>query len=203
MNFVSLKYALLALLTGTPMTGYEIGKQFGTSVGFVWHAPTSQIYPELRRLAQAGLLDVEEVSEGRRKKRYSITEAGIHDLADWMNQPVVPEPSRDATILRVAYLEWADPEAARAQLELMAATFEERRAILESVLTTLRSRTHPRLAERLQALPPGKGERAVAFKVYAFEGMVEAARQQAQWARRGLGLLDQLDAGATSRGSNP
>lgn len=195
-----MKYALLALLTRTPMTGYEIGKQFGTSVGFVWHAPTSQIYPELRRLARGGLLDVDEMPQGRRKKRYSITEAGIRELTDWMNQATVPEPSRNAIFLRVAYLEWADPEAARAQLELMAATFEERRAVLESVLTTLRNRTHPRLAERLQALAPGEHERAAAFKVYAFEGMMESARQQAEWARQGLRLLDGLDTETPPRG---
>ena len=47
---MSLRHALMALLAATPMTGYTLAKQFDQSAAFVWHAPHSQIYPELRRL---------------------------------------------------------------------------------------------------------------------------------------------------------
>ena len=47
---MSLRYALLALLTVEPMTGYDLSKRFESSVAYVWHAPDSQIYPELRRM---------------------------------------------------------------------------------------------------------------------------------------------------------
>ena len=50
---MSLRHALLALLDATPMTGYTLAKHFDQSAAFVWHAPHSQIYPELRRMAAA------------------------------------------------------------------------------------------------------------------------------------------------------
>ncbi len=65
---MSLRYALIALLTAQPMTGYEVSKRFGASVGHVWHAPDSQIYPELRKLEKEGLLVGEDVPWGTKTK---------------------------------------------------------------------------------------------------------------------------------------
>ena len=42
---MSLRYALLAILRVGPLSGYDLQKQFTQSVGHVWHAPDSQIYP--------------------------------------------------------------------------------------------------------------------------------------------------------------
>ncbi|EDV5156957.1 PadR family transcriptional regulator, partial [Salmonella enterica subsp. enterica] len=58
---MSLRYALLALLTARPMTGYDLAKSFHVSVGHVWHAPDSQIYPELKRMLADGLVEGESV----------------------------------------------------------------------------------------------------------------------------------------------
>lgn len=197
---MSLKYALLALLTGSSLTGYDLGKQFGSSVGHVWNAPSSQIYPELRRLATAGLLEVEEVTEGRRKKRYTVTSAGLVDLTEWLNTPVPPEPTKDLHILRAAYLDLADHDAARSQMELLITSYTERMHVLEAVRDTLSNGTHPRLAERLRELPPEERERATVFKIFAFDGMIDVARQQIAWARRGLRLIDELEAGKAVAG---
>ncbi len=61
---MSLRYALLALLNVERMTGYDLYKQFESSVGYVWHAPDSQIYPELRRMVRVGLLEGEVAACG-------------------------------------------------------------------------------------------------------------------------------------------
>lgn len=190
---MSLKFALLALLTGSPMTGYDIGKRFDSSVGHVWNAPASQIYPELRRLATEGLLQVEEISEGRQKKIYSITPEGTEQLRAWMDSPMAPEPTRETHFLRAAYLDWASPEAARAQLHLWLTSFTQRMHIVEAVRDSLRQGTHPILSERLRRLPAGEHEIATVFKAYAFQGMVDEARQQIAWAEQGLALLDELE----------
>ena len=50
---MSLRYALLAILRVGPLSGYDLQKQFHQSVGHVWHAPDSQIYPELRKIRRA------------------------------------------------------------------------------------------------------------------------------------------------------
>ena len=69
---MSLRHALLALLTAGPLTAYDISKQFSASVGFVWYAPDSQIYPALRRMEADGLVEATELplhGGGTRVKR--------------------------------------------------------------------------------------------------------------------------------------
>ncbi|MEO2119555.1 MAG: PadR family transcriptional regulator, partial [Microbacterium sp.] len=66
---MSLRYALLALLRVGPLSGYELAKQFTQSVGHVWHAPDSQIYPELRKMEADGLVEAEEQARGERGTR--------------------------------------------------------------------------------------------------------------------------------------
>ena len=43
----TLKYAILGLLMRSPVTGYDIAKEFGDGLGCFWSAKHSQIYPEL------------------------------------------------------------------------------------------------------------------------------------------------------------
>ena len=63
---MSLRYALLALLRVGPLSGYDLQKQFSLSVGHVWHAPDSQIYPELRKMETEGLIEGEDQPRGQR-----------------------------------------------------------------------------------------------------------------------------------------
>ena len=51
-----LKYAILGLLNRQPMTGYDIGKEFNYELSEFWHAKHSQIYTELKRLHDEGLV---------------------------------------------------------------------------------------------------------------------------------------------------
>ncbi|HXR45767.1 MAG TPA: PadR family transcriptional regulator, partial [Pseudolysinimonas sp.] len=93
---MSLRYALLALLTARSMTGYDLAKSFHSSVGHVWHAPDSQIYPELRRMEGEGLLEGTSTQRGTRSKtEYSITPEGIAAFRSWMAEPLSYAPERD------------------------------------------------------------------------------------------------------------
>jgi DNA-binding PadR family transcriptional regulator len=83
---VSLRYALLALLTSQPLTGYDVFKHFEQSVGYVWHAPDSQIYPELRRMEKDGLLSgVEEPRERKAEEALLHHSEGIEAFRALMN----------------------------------------------------------------------------------------------------------------------
>lgn len=99
---MSLRYALLALLTAGPLTGYDAAKRFNGSVGHVWHAPDSQIYPELRRMQKDGLIEGQQVRWGPRstKTQYEITDGGLAAFRTWMNTPLDHAPERDATTCR-------------------------------------------------------------------------------------------------------
>ena len=190
---MSLRHALIALLTAQPMTGYEVSKRFGASVGHVWHAPDSQIYPELRRMESEGLLTAEDVPWGTKTKtRYAVTEAGRQAFRDWMDAPATPYHSRDPAYLRAAYLDWADPDRARDYLLRQKEFHGERLTVLETTRAILMDRTHPVLSARLEHVPAEEHDRIVAFRRFAYDGMIARERATLAWIDDGLALLDSL-----------
>lgn len=87
---MSLRHAVLGLLTWQPMTGYELASKFDVSLGNAWHASHSQIYPELGKLEDAGMVEV--IARGaRNSKTYGVTDTGREELRRWL---VDVEPSR-------------------------------------------------------------------------------------------------------------
>jgi PadR family transcriptional regulator AphA len=192
---VSLRYALLAILRVGPVSGYDLAKQFSLSVGHVWHAPDSQIYPELRKMEVEGLVEGEEQLRGQRGTRrvYHVTDTGHRAFLDWMNAPMDYQRVRDPAHMRAAYLEWADPDAARAFLESHIAQWEGELAQWEGELLRIDSRTNPMLMRRLAVTQPEERDRTVAYKHFAYEGLCDRARGEIEWARRGLELVDRLE----------
>lgn len=193
---MSLRNALLALLTVEPMTGYDLAKRFGSSVGNVWHAPDSQIYPELRRMLQDGLLDSEEVAWGRkgRKIEYTITEAGRAAFGAWMDSDLQWTRDRDPMHLRAAYFEYATPDRARAQLTAYREHIRQIRGQWQHQIDEVEAGTSETLNRRLQSVPVSEHRRSTAFKKFTYEGLVARADAEIAWAGRGLALLDELDA---------
>jgi PadR family transcriptional regulator, regulatory protein AphA len=193
---MSLRYALLALLRVGPLSGYDLQKQFSLSVGHVWHAPDSQIYPELRKMEAAGLVEGEEQVRGERGTRrvYHVTDAGDRAFLDWMRAPLDYSRVRDPAHLRAAYLETTTPDAARAFLRAHIAQWEAELDQWEGELRRIDAIENPMLIRRLAATSPEGQARTIAFKRFAYEGLVERARGEIDWARRGLELVDDLEA---------
>jgi PadR family transcriptional regulator AphA len=189
---VSLRYALLALLSVEPMTGYDLSKRFEASVAYVWHAPDSQIYPELRRMQKDGLLTGEEVPWGPRGKKtqYRMTQAGTAAFREWMNTTLEYSRERDPVHLKAAYLEWAAPESARGQMKAHIAYHEMRREQWENMINELRSGTNIMLSKRLEVTPEEDRRRTIEFKIFTYEGLIARAETEINWARRGLDLID-------------
>lgn len=191
---MSLRYALLAILRVGPLSGYDLQKQFHQSVGHVWHAPDSQIYPELRKMEADGLVEAEEQTRGERGTRrlYHVTDAGNQAFIDWMASPLDYQRVRDPAHLRAAYLEAATPEDARRFLEAHIAEWEGELAQWEGELTHIEALSNPMLVRRIEMTPQSERERTIAYKRFAYEGLVERARGEIEWARRGLSLVDRL-----------
>src|SRR4051812_47426606 len=113
---MSLRYALLGMLAVRPGTGYELAQRFDSSMSNAWHASHSQIYPELARLQEAGMVEV--VGEGARRSRtYAATEAGRAELRDWMLHTVPNRAQRSETSVRWFLFELLDPADRREALE--------------------------------------------------------------------------------------
>jgi PadR family transcriptional regulator AphA len=76
---------ILGMLRHSAKTGYEIKQLVDRSTRFFWAASYGQIYPELRRLEEEGLIrGYADPEDARRRKVYSLTEAGEHALHDWL-----------------------------------------------------------------------------------------------------------------------
>ncbi|WP_033221150.1 PadR family transcriptional regulator [Kitasatospora phosalacinea] len=109
---MSLRHALLGLLSERPASGYDLLKSFDTALADVWPATQSQIYTELSKLADAGLISV--TAEGPRgRKEYTLTHAGLGELQHWLTETKPQRNTRSDVLLRVFFLGVLTPEQAR------------------------------------------------------------------------------------------
>jgi DNA-binding PadR family transcriptional regulator len=133
-------YALLGLLTfGDELTGYELKQRADRTLRFYWVSPAmSQVYSELARLAERGL--VRQTGEGR-GTTYALTAAGREALTAWMQDsepgfPVLKHP----VALRLLLGHLVDPETTLARLEQHLKALTEERAALVAVRESLEGR---------------------------------------------------------------
>src|SRR5204862_6157602 len=93
--------AVLGLLSPGPRSGYDIKTVVDRSPRFVWAASYGQIYPELRRLEEDGLIEGENAPRGGRGRRvYKLTKAGREALTEWLLGSTVTIEYRDESLLR-------------------------------------------------------------------------------------------------------
>lgn len=107
-------FAILALLSEGPLSGYDIKKLCGLRFSFFLSESFGQIYPALGKMHEAGWLSRE--LEGRRKL-YAITGAGRAELLRWMNEPPAVERFRFELLLKLFYSPYMEPQKLRAFLE--------------------------------------------------------------------------------------
>jgi len=100
---INLRYFSLGLLTQQPMSGYDV-KRFLKSLSWLIGGPSSgSVYPALRALLQDDLvtMDVELRQDRPPRKIYTITDAGRHELEQWIDRPVGPGTSMKAFMMRL------------------------------------------------------------------------------------------------------
>src|SRR5690348_1840187 len=110
----TLGYALLSLLACETLSGYDITHHMRERIGNFWHARHSQIYPELARLQEEGLIThvIVEQQDRPDKKMYTITGRGMEQLRQWATQEMDTPAIRDELVLK-AYAIWiADKQKA-------------------------------------------------------------------------------------------
>jgi PadR family transcriptional regulator, regulatory protein AphA len=95
---------VLGMLSLGPRSGYDIKSAVDRSTRYFWAASYGQIYPELRRLEQDGLIEGEDVPSGGRSRRvYRLTKAGRDALKTWLFGPTVTIELRDESLLRLFF----------------------------------------------------------------------------------------------------
>ncbi|GAA4870587.1 PadR family transcriptional regulator [Kitasatospora terrestris] len=100
---MSLPHAILTALLEKPSSGLELTRRFDKSIGFFWSATHQQIYRELGRLEQTGLIRaLPQAADARGpRKEYEVLPAGREALAAWVGERQEPKPIRDPLLLRL------------------------------------------------------------------------------------------------------
>jgi DNA-binding PadR family transcriptional regulator len=129
---MSLRHALLGLLVDHPASGYDLLKAFDTSLATVWPATQSQIYGELTKLADAGLIVVSE-NGPRGRKEYTLADTGLAELRHWLTETEPQRTTRSDILLRVFFLGVLTPQQARDYLGGQAVHAAELHAKLKAL----------------------------------------------------------------------
>jgi DNA-binding PadR family transcriptional regulator len=98
---MSVRHAMLALLSEGPSYGLQLREEFEGRTGDVWPLNVGQVYTTLQRLERDGLV----ISEGdgdSPHKAYRITEDGARELGAWLRTPPdLSSPPRDELVMKV------------------------------------------------------------------------------------------------------
>jgi DNA-binding PadR family transcriptional regulator len=99
--------SLLGFLQLGPMTGWDLDQWVANSIGNFWNVTRSQIYRELRTLAEGGYIEAGDA--GRRDRvHYTITPAGRQAFGAWIGQDPGPEVIRSRLLLTVFFGDFLD-----------------------------------------------------------------------------------------------
>jgi Predicted transcriptional regulators len=118
-----------------PSTPYDLKRAVGHSVGYFWHFPHAQLYSEPDRLAESGLLALSVEDAGRRRKTYSLTDAGRDALRAWLAAPTDEHfQMRDIAELKLFFNEIGDAGDVPALAAEQIKQHEERIAVYEGMV---------------------------------------------------------------------
>jgi DNA-binding PadR family transcriptional regulator len=142
---MSIGYALLGLLEGGPRHGYDLKRAYDEKFGQDRQLRYGQVYATLSRLLRNGLVEVAgvESGEGPDRKRYSITDAGVTDMDEWLRTAESPELYLQNTLYTKIVLALMSGRSATAVLDL------QRNSHLNAMRELTRRKTHGDLADAL------------------------------------------------------
>lgn len=132
---MSLRQVLLVYLASGGSSGYDVVKGFQHTYGYLWNASFQQIYRDLRKLHEEGLLECQTLDNAPRppRKVYHLNQAGWAAMQEWLAQPAPVPKLNDAFMVKVAAVHLQNPD-------VLAAELAQRRAHYREALTHLRKK---------------------------------------------------------------
>jgi DNA-binding PadR family transcriptional regulator len=99
---MSVRHALLALLSEGPKYGLQLREEFEAGTGEVWPLNVGQVYTTLQRLERDGLVESDDADTEGPQKGFRITAAGADELSGWLRTPPdLSSPPRDELVMKV------------------------------------------------------------------------------------------------------
>lgn len=99
---MSVRHALLGLLSEGPKYGHQLRQEFEERTGDVWPLNVGQVYTTLQRLERNGLVEADGPAEDTPQRTYRVTAQGEADLQAWFRTPPdLTSPPRDELVIKV------------------------------------------------------------------------------------------------------
>src|SRR5438309_308864 len=99
---MSVRHALLALLSEGPKYGLQLRHEFEQRTGEVWPLNVGQVYTTLQRLERDGLIQSDDEEQPGPQKSFRLTPDGGDELAVWLRTPPdLSSPPRDELVIKV------------------------------------------------------------------------------------------------------
>ena len=99
---MSIRHALLALLSEGPKYGLQLRQEFESRTGEVWPLNVGQVYTTLQRLERDGLIESDDTADEGPQRGFHITAEGEEELARWLRTPPdYSSPPRDELVIKV------------------------------------------------------------------------------------------------------
>jgi DNA-binding PadR family transcriptional regulator len=166
MEPTAVTWAVLGLLAVRPLSGYEIKNAVDRTIRHFWAASYGQIYPELKRLEEAGWIKGADASNGARARRvYRTTTKGRRALRDWLHGAETRMELRDESLLRLFF---ADELPVEEALGLLAA----------------RGEGYRQMHAYLRSLDDGSGVRDTPFVDLVYRWALDYCEWGAEWCSR-------------------
>ena len=124
---MSVRHAILGLLHYQDMHGYRIKRHMEQHFGHMWSINYGQIYPNLKKMEEEGLVTKTEVARTGTpsRKLYSITEAGKEAFTGWLaSDPQGTMLLRDPFLLRFVFLGFGSKERALGLMDEQIRSYE-------------------------------------------------------------------------------
>ncbi|MDT4996944.1 MAG: hypothetical protein QOD45_1012 [Pseudonocardiales bacterium] len=99
---MSVRHALLALLSEGPKYGLQLRDEFEERTGEVWPLNVGQVYTTLQRLERDALIESDGEGEASPQKSFRLTADGGTELDAWLRTPPdLSSPPRDELVIKV------------------------------------------------------------------------------------------------------
>jgi DNA-binding PadR family transcriptional regulator len=125
---------ILGMLAARPRSGYEIKQLVDSSARFFWAASYGQIYPELKKLEEAGLITGDDSSQGARQRTtFRLTAEGKRAAREWISRPPEVLEARDEGLLKLFFAGSIEPKRAAQIARERAAASRAKAAQLRAI----------------------------------------------------------------------
>ncbi|MGW6792655.1 PadR family transcriptional regulator [Streptomyces chartreusis] len=181
---MALRHAVLAALLEEELSGYQLAKAFDVGVANFWYARPQQLYAELTRLEEDGLVAGRDVPQDSRpnKRLFHVTEAGLTELETFTAASAKPAFVRDDLLVKVQAADHVDISDLIAQLTERAQIAQAKIDLFGTLLRRLRD---DRTEEEFLRHGDRVGPYLTCLRGVAFE------RENLNWCTRTITVLEE------------